>query len=304
MPSSPSSSEAEEPEGKTKSTLKQPNKAGKHVVSATKDFNSHEEPIQSDESDGDERDGDDTDVYNADTEDDKDTDDEDGDECKSRGVTVKTCNKRDKRKWDKRHYCVFCKKPQTKMARHLMRKHDGEKEVAHVICLPKKSKKRAQILEQLCRRGDYYHNITVLQKGKGEIVTYRQPSEHTDAENYLPCNICYGFFLKTVLWRHEKVCRKTMTVSAESKKKRRVQSAALSLLPYRGLSSERCSAIVRRMVIDKVSTEVKNDPLICEFGDRLLEKHGNDRTKDGHVSQKMGELGRFLLAAKSLDRTV
>lgn len=58
------------------------------------------------------------------------------------------------------------------------------------------------------------------------------------------------------------------------------------------------------MVIDKVSVEVKNDPLICEFGDRLLEKHGNDRTKDGDVSQKMRELGRFLLAAKSLDRKV
>ncbi|GLD71157.1 uncharacterized protein AKAME5_002247800 [Lates japonicus] len=58
------------------------------------------------------------------------------------------------------------------------------------------------------------------------------------------------------------------------------------------------------MVIDKVSHEVKNDPLICEFGDRLLEKHGDDRSKDGHVSQKMRELGRFLVAAKSLDYKV
>ena len=58
------------------------------------------------------------------------------------------------------------------------------------------------------------------------------------------------------------------------------------------------------MIIDKVSIEVKNDPPICEFGDRLLEKHRNDQTKDGHVSQKMRELGRFLLAAKSMDRKV
>lgn len=41
------------------------------------------------------------------------------------------------------------------------------------------------------------------------------------------------------------------------------------------------------MVFDKVSLQVKNDPLIGEFGDRLLEKYGGDRSKDGHVSQKM-----------------
>lgn len=143
------------------------------------------------------------------------------------------------------------------MARHLMRKHSSKKEVAQVICLPLKSKKLTQILEQLRQRGDYYHIITVLQEGKGEIVTYRQTSEHTDAENYLPCNICYGLFLKNELWRHQKVCQKTMTVSAESKKKRRVQGAASSLLPYRGKSSQRCFAIVGRMVIDKVSIEVE-----------------------------------------------
>ena len=58
------------------------------------------------------------------------------------------------------------------------------------------------------------------------------------------------------------------------------------------------------MLIDKVSLEVRNDPLICEFGDRLLEKHGSDRSKDGYVSQKMRELGRFVLAAKSIDQKV
>lgn len=95
-----------------------------------------------------------------------------------------------------------------------------------------------------------------------------------------------------------------MNELVESKQKRRVQTAASSLLPYSGQSTERCLEIVSRMVIDKVSHAVKNDPLICEFGDRLLERHGGDGSKDGHVSQKMRELGRFLLAAKSLDHKV
>lgn len=188
------------------------------------------------------------------------------------------------------------------MARHLQRKHSDEKEVAQAKCLPPTSKKRRQILEQLRRKGNYFHNIEVLQKGQGEIVTYRQPSEHAAPEDYLPCNTCYAFFIKDELWRHSQLCRKTMgEPELKSKKIRRVQRAASSLLPYRGQSSQRCSNIVSRMVIDKVSLEVRHDPLICEFGDRLLEKHGSDKSKDGHVSQKMRELGRFVLAAKSLD---
>ncbi|XP_041823315.1 uncharacterized protein LOC121628352 isoform X2 [Melanotaenia boesemani] len=194
------------------------------------------------------------------------------------------------------------------MARHLMRKHSDEKEVALVICLPPKSRKRKEKLEQLRRKGNYFHNMKVLQSGKGEIVTYRQPSESGNVQDYLPCNICYAFFVKTELWRHEKLCRKTFldthSGSEEPKKKRRVQTAAVSLLPLRGQASQRCSDLICRMVVDKISTEVKNDPLICEYGDRLLEKHGNDRSKDGHVSQKMRELGRFMLAAKSLNSQV
>lgn len=55
---------------------------------------------------------------------------------------------------------------------------------------------------------------------------------------------------------------------------------------------------------DEVSLEVKSDKLICEYGDRLLEKHGSDPSKDGYVSQKMRELGRFVIAAKSLKPNV
>lgn len=82
------------------------------------------------------------------------------------------------------------------MAQHLKRKHSDEKEVALAICHPPTSKKHRQILEELRRQGNYFHNIEVLQKGYIEIVTYRQPSQHADVEDYLPCNMCFGFFIK------------------------------------------------------------------------------------------------------------
>ncbi|XP_054600808.1 uncharacterized protein [Nothobranchius furzeri] len=104
--------------------------------------------------------------------------DDEGRSC----VTVKTCTKGDKRKYDKRQYCVYCQKPLSKMARHLIRKHGNEK-VAQATCLPKNSKKQQQIFELLRRKGNYYHNVKVLQEGKGEIVTYRRPTEQVEAEN-------------------------------------------------------------------------------------------------------------------------
>lgn len=58
------------------------------------------------------------------------------------------------------------------------------------------------------------------------------------------------------------------------------------------------------MLHDEVSLEVKSDALICEYGDRLLEKHGSDPSKDGYVSHKMRELGRFVNAAKSINPKV
>ncbi|TRY65184.1 hypothetical protein DNTS_009422, partial [Danionella cerebrum] len=203
------------------------------------------------------------------------------------GVTVKTCFKGEKRKWDKRHYCVYCTKPQSKMARHLIRKHNDEKEVALAICLPPKSKKRKEMFEQLRRKGNYFHNLKVLQSGRGEIVTYRQPSSDVNADDYLPCNICFGFFVKTKLWRHEKLCQKRFSgIVTESKAKRRVQTAASSLLPFSGQPSERCSNLICRMVVDKVSAEVKNDQLISEYGDRLLEKHRNEHSEKPKLKKK------------------
>ncbi|XP_053733868.1 uncharacterized protein LOC128766343 [Synchiropus splendidus] len=221
-------------------------------------------------------------------------------------VTVKRCvSGGQKRKWDKRNYCIYCKKTQSKIARHLKRTHSKEKEVALAMSYPPSSKQSRQMFEALRRKGNYYHNIEVLKEGKGEIVTNRRPTEHVDPENYLPCPKCFGFFMRNELWKHERRCaNKIGEPIVESKRKRRIQSAASSLLPCRGQALQRCAEIVSRMFIDQVSHEVKSDPLICEFGVRLLEKYSSGRSKDAHVSQKMRELGRFVLSAKSINPKV
>ncbi|KAF3839538.1 hypothetical protein F7725_018255 [Dissostichus mawsoni] len=82
------------------------------------------------------------------------------------------------------------------MARHLLRKHSSEQEVAIAKCHSPSSKKRQLILEGLRRKGNFHHNIEVLETGQGEIVTYRQPSEPAHADEYLPCNLCFAFYKK------------------------------------------------------------------------------------------------------------
>ncbi|XP_035849735.1 uncharacterized protein LOC116038055 isoform X2 [Sander lucioperca] len=306
-----------------------------------------------------------------------------GQEEKQEGVTVKRTCSGEKRRWDKKHYCVFCRRPQVKIARHLLRKHADQQEVAAASALPTGSKQRHLLLEHLRCRGNYMHNIEVIRQGSGEIVPWRQPSEEMDARNYLPCPLCLGFFLRADLWKHQASCRKKLTPApsrdptsttapsrdptstadtttdptgksacdpadngatedapsdplgetttahqtgtkrpvtsdprvdqdvtcdpgrAELPRKRsRVQAAASRLLPISSGASESCSEVLHRMNQDHVSHQVKSDWLICKYGNKLMGNQDGSQRRYDYVSQKLRELGRFVLAAKSLDSGV
>ncbi|XP_053272244.1 uncharacterized protein LOC128430247 [Pleuronectes platessa] len=298
-------------------------------------------------------------------------------EKKKEGVTVK-------RMWSggKRQYCVFCRRPQVKIARHLLRKHTEEPEVMAASTLPTGSKQRHLLLDHLRCRGNYLHNIEVIRQGSGEIIPCRQPSEEVDARNYLPCPLCLGFFLRSDLWKHQASCRKKLssnpskdsasttdttsdttsdytgksvcdrgdnrtsrstedtlsdpqgdTAAAEQtcgpgskqpdaaapsgdqnatsdpgvdrpRKRIRVQAAASRLLPISGGASESCSEVLHRMNQDHISHQVKSDWLICKYGNKLMGNQDGGQKRYDYVSQKLRELGRFLLAAKSLDSGV
>lgn len=145
-------------------------------------------------------------------------------------------NPEGKRIWNKKQYCVYCEKAQSKIARHIERSHSNESEVAKALSFPKCSKKRRILLEQLRNQGNYYHNIKVLETGCGEIVTWRQPTADADISDFLPCPDCLAFFMKKDLWKHSKTCRGQQ--DAKKTKGERVRSAAASLIP----TPAKCSA--------------------------------------------------------------
>lgn len=226
---------------------------------------------------------------------------------KVKSVTIKTCTKRNdgKRSWDKRHYCLYCGMPNLKIARHLERKHIAIKDVAYAFSFPAKSKDRKVLLDQLRNKGDFKHNAKVLKKGKGQIVTCKQPSHNTCIEDYLPCTYCYGMFVKKELWKHQSSCgsKKSCTTDNEKNTRRGVQSRAARLLPIRA-SSTGCQVIVNNMRQDDVSFHIRTDSLICRYGDALFAKHGRVKSKHQYISQRMRALGRFMLVVKGMNKTV
>lgn len=231
--------------------------------------------------------------------------------CSDR-VAVKICTKKEGggRIWDKKNFCIYCGKGQSKLARHLERKHFKEIEVAQALAMPKGSKDRHKIFDSLRNKGNYHHNIETMRSGTGQIVTVRRPSELTNQKDYLPCQHCLGFFKKKELWKHDAVCAQNNQDEQNNqeeqnpKKRKRVQAVSSRCIPMTVQASEGCKSIILNMHVDDVSLHIRSDPLICKYGDMMFEKHGHDRTQNGYISQKMRELGRFMLAVKAQDPSI
>ncbi|XP_029935963.1 M-phase phosphoprotein 8 isoform X2 [Myripristis murdjan] len=224
-------------------------------------------------------------------------------------VLVTTASKVDDDKQEscKRHFCLYCKMAFTQLTKHLERKHADETDVAHAVHFPKGSKIRQTLLDQIRNKGDYEHNCQVLKSGEGEIVTKKQVKNPSlSVRDYLPCQHCFAFYRKTDLWRHERSCkaRKGDQKSSEKTRKGRVHSAASRLLPMSEFLTGGCEEIIHIMHQDDISRHVRNDPLICKYGNALSAKHDHDKSQFAYIAQKMRELGRFVLAVNELDSSV
>ncbi|XP_067296597.1 uncharacterized protein [Pseudorasbora parva] len=112
-------------------------------------------------------------------------------------------------------------------------------------------------------------------------------------------------FRKKDLWRHQSSCKtKKSCVKDKQKNTRgRVQSCAACLLPI-AASSDGCQNIINNMRQDDVSFHVRKDSLICKYGESLYAKHGRVKSRHQYIAQRMRELGRFMLVAKDMDKTV
>lgn len=58
------------------------------------------------------------------------------------------------------------------------------------------------------------------------------------------------------------------------------------------------------MVRDEVTIAARNDPIILKVGEKLYQKHGHLTHLYSHISQKMRELGRFLICSRKKDSRI
>ncbi|XP_029314357.1 M-phase phosphoprotein 8 isoform X2 [Cottoperca gobio] len=213
----------------------------------------------------------------------------------------------ERRESSKKHFCLYCKMAYAQLAKHLERRHAEETDVAHAIHFPKGSRVRQSLLDQIRNKGDYEHNCQVLKSGLGNIVTKKQvKNPSVSVRDFLPCQHCFAFYRKTDLWRHERSCkaRKVDQKSCEKTNKNRVHSAASRLLPMSEFLTGGCEEIIHIMHQDDISRHVRNDPLICKYGNALSAKYDHDKSQFAYIAQKMRELGRFVVAVNELDMSV
>ena len=64
-------------------------------------------------------------------------------------------------RYNKKQFCLYCKKPKSKLARHLEHVHSREPDVAKAFSFDKKSHERRVLLRILTSRGNFLHNAKV-----------------------------------------------------------------------------------------------------------------------------------------------
>lgn len=207
-----------------------------------------------------------------------------------------------KRVWDKVQYCVYCEKKVTKISRHLLKVHSTEREVAQIASLEikdidstevrkRKNKERKRLFDLLRKRGNYNHNNKVIENNEGFLVVEKRPSGQNDAI-FLPCEFCLGFYSKCQLSNHMSRCKERPDSFQPGK---RVQGHASMMIYTNDSASDRLQLILSKMLVDDVSTCVKKDQLIIQFGNKLCTRLRKDGDQQHYISNKLRELGRLTL---------
>ena len=199
------------------------------------------------------------------------------------------------RKYNKKHRCFYCGQFVQKMSRHLWRKHSDKVDVAKACSLPKNSSERRRQLDYIRNKGNFEHNIDVLEKERGKLIPCKQPTKKSEGRKFAHCVYCYGLFTKRVMWRHFQVCRFKPQCNPSKQGKSRVQALCAFAEPVPHGYSNAYWKFLSNMNQDNIAVAVKKDPCLLKYGYRLFKKFEKVISQHQFVRQKLRELGRLLL---------
>ncbi|XP_075997613.1 uncharacterized protein LOC142991389 isoform X2 [Genypterus blacodes] len=201
----------------------------------------------------------------------------------------------------KRNYCLYCRKPQTKIARHLERKHRDKSEVASAMMYAKKSKERRNRLDLLRKQGNRAHNIDTLTKGEGTLVPCKQLSDgKSSSKDYQHCFACFGYFKRKFLLKHAKRCSLAQSVYRTLPGKTRIQALCASAQPVPKDVNVKVWALVNGMTQDEITHAVKEDIYIMKVGEKMYNRQLETASQHDNVCQMMRGLGRLLIRGRTV----
>jgi len=186
--------------------------------------------------------------------------------------------------------------------------------VSEIRFLKKKSKERAIQLEILANEGNFKHNTHVLRTGKGFLVVARRLGKGNKVSDYLPCEFCFKFFVRSRLWLHVKKClirkfykiRDSTSLNKEQESRNHIRRGK-SLLTSATLDSEDSNLfhnLLTRMCDGNVRNVVMQDEIIKKFAILRMESLGDshDQKKNDiyRVSQGARMMARLVLEARKV----
>lgn len=202
--------------------------------------------------------------------------------------------------YSKRHYCLYCASPFHKIARHLERVHFRETKVSRALSSPKGSSERRLQLECLRNKGNFEHNVKVLQIGSGVLIPRKQPNKQQDGKDFIHCIHCQALFTRSVLWRHVLSCKFKASGAKSKPGRTRVQSLHAFGQPSPSGVGVDLWKLVTGMMQDNIFHEVTTDSCIMDLGKHLYNKVGADVNRHEYIRQKLRQLGRLRLRGREV----
>ncbi|CAG9826831.1 unnamed protein product [Diabrotica balteata] len=189
----------------------------------------------------------------------------------------------------------------THFTRHLFRHHSNNQQVIQIKNLPPRSIERLSMVSALRKQG-YFHLKT-----EKNLTNPVRTSSNPETE-YFACIYCLGHYSKTLLYKHVKVCKQKPIGETNPGKRclTKSQDFLVSMISKNQdfLKAARLKEeVFTIMRADNISLVAKSDTLICLYGEHLLNKHKRQQIST-HISNKMREMGRLLIALKTIDKSI
>lgn len=201
----------------------------------------------------------------------------------------------------KRNCCYYCKKLQSKIARHLETVHSNEEEVKKFSVLSKGNFERKKIIETIRRNGNFQFN-TKKAINTGELIVCRRPNIelHRTASDFLPCAKCKGFFSKSSLRHHFRRC-----TGRNSKHSKSMMVLGRTIVARTHEVANKILKIIVFPVLrdDEITRVIRYDQLIIQYGNKLCLKYRLQHQHD-MIRARLRLLGRYLIALRTKSENI